>query len=140
MSLGPIRSSRSKYPFIIIIIIIIIIITIIIIIIIITIIIVYYYLADVHPRCNREAVWACTGSAKDHKIDVSFRPALHGLQLSFLFRKKMALIAAHLNAEVISGDDSVAIGIYSPWLSPTPPYPLPNILPVPNKPYGFCGR
>ena len=29
------------------------------------------------------------------------------------------------------------------WVSlplPPPPYPLPPILPVPNKPYGFCGR
>ena len=53
----------------------------------------------------------------------------------------MALIAAHLNAEAghSGGDDcSVAIGIQSP--SPptsTPPSPL---LPVPNTPYGFCGR
>ena len=23
---------------------------------------------------------------------------------------------------------------------PSPSYPLPHILPVPNKPYGFCGR
>ena len=23
---------------------------------------------------------------------------------------------------------------------PPPPYPLPPFLPVPNKPYGFCGR
>ena len=23
---------------------------------------------------------------------------------------------------------------------PTDPYPLPAILPVPNRPYGFCGR
>ena len=46
----------------------------------------------------------------------------------------MALIAAHLNAGH-SGGDSVATGIYSP--SSPPPSP---ILPVPNKPYGFCGR
>ena len=54
----------------------------------------------------------------------------------------MALIAAHLNAGR-SGGDSVAIGIYSPSLPlplPPPPYPLPPILPVANKPYGFCGR
>ena len=38
----------------------------------------------------------------------------------------MALIAAHLNAGVIPGDDSVAIGIYSP----PPPYTL--LGPVPN--------
>ena len=25
-------------------------------------------------------------------------------------------------------------------LSPPSPYPFPSILPVPNKPYGFCGR
>ena len=42
----------------------------------------------------------------------------------------MALIAAHLNAGH-SGGDGVAIGIYS---LPPPPYPLPPILPVPNKP------
>ena len=47
----------------------------------------------------------------------------------------MALIAAHLNAGH-SGGDSVAI--YSP--SSPPPYPLPHILPVPNKSYGLCGR
>ena len=46
----------------------------------------------------------------------------------------MALIAAHLNAGH-SGGDSVAIAFLPP-----PPYPLPPILPVPNKPYGFCGR
>ena len=50
----------------------------------------------------------------------------------------MALIAADLNAGH-SGGDSVAIGIYTLPL-PTPPYPFPPILPVPNKPYGFCGR
>ena len=48
----------------------------------------------------------------------------------------MALIAAHLNAGH-SGGDSVAIGIYTLPLLP-PPYLLP-LLPVPNKPYGFCG-
>ena len=49
----------------------------------------------------------------------------------------MALIAAHLNAGH-SGGESVAIGIYTlPF--PPPPYPFPPILPVPNKPYGFCG-
>ena len=48
----------------------------------------------------------------------------------------MALIAAHLNAGH-SGGDSVAIGIFP---LPPPPYPLPTILPVPNTPYGFCGR
>ena len=40
----------------------------------------------------------------------------------------MALIAAHLS-------DSV----YNLPLPP-PPYPLSPILPVPNKPYDFCGR
>ena len=50
----------------------------------------------------------------------------------------MALIAAHLNAGH-SGGDSVAIGIY-PLPLPPSPYPLPPIFPVPNKPYGFCGR
>ena len=50
----------------------------------------------------------------------------------------MALIAAHLNAGH-SGGDSVAMGVYSLPLPP-PPYPLPSILPVPNKPYDFCGR
>ena len=49
----------------------------------------------------------------------------------------MALIAAHLNAGH-SGGDSVAIGIHSPS-SPTSIPPSP-ILPVPKKPYGFCGR
>ena len=49
----------------------------------------------------------------------------------------MALIAAHLNAGRFGGD-SVSIGIYSPS-SPTS-IPLPPILPVPNKPYDFCGR
>ena len=70
----------------------------------------------------------------------------------------MALIAVHLNAGH-SGGDSVAIGIYPPSSptsiptplphlhthSPPPPHPHPHtpltpILPVPNKPYGFCGR
>ena len=50
----------------------------------------------------------------------------------------MALIAAHLNAGH-SGGASVAIGIYSPS-SPTSVPPPPPFLPVPNKPYGFCGR
>ena len=52
----------------------------------------------------------------------------------------MALIAAHLNAGH-SGGDSVAIDIYSPS-SPSSPISIPPslILPVPNKPYGFCGR
>ena len=45
----------------------------------------------------------------------------------------MALIAAHLNAGR-SGGDGVVIGTLP---LPTPPYPLPPILPVPNKPYGF---
>ena len=36
----------------------------------------------------------------------------------------MALIAAHLNAGIIL---------------PPPPHPLLRILPVPNKPCGFCG-
>ena len=50
----------------------------------------------------------------------------------------MALIAAHLNAGH-AGGDSVAIGIYTLSLPP-PPYPLPPILAVPKKPYGFCER
>ena len=45
---------------------------------------------------------------------------------------KMALIAAHLNAGVISGGDSERY-ILSPPL-------LPPLLSVPNKRYGFCGR
>ena len=49
----------------------------------------------------------------------------------------MALIAAHLNA-CRYGGDSVAMGIYSP--SSTISIPPSPILPVPNKPYGFCGR
>ena len=57
----------------------------------------------------------------------------------------MALIAAHLNAGMNhSGGDSVAIGILSPSSSPISlhtPSPAPSpFLPVPNKPYGFCGR
>ena len=45
----------------------------------------------------------------------------------------MALITASLNAGVITGGDSVAIGMYSPFL-------FPNLhWSVPNKPYGFCG-
>ena len=51
----------------------------------------------------------------------------------------MALIAAHLNKGVIVVVIySVAIGMYSPS-SPTS-IPSSPILPVPNKPYGFCGR
>ena len=50
----------------------------------------------------------------------------------------MALIAAHLNAGH-SGGDTVAISIYTLPLPP-PPYPLPPILHVPNKPYDFYGR
>ena len=50
----------------------------------------------------------------------------------------MALIAAHLNAGH-SGGDSVAIGIYILSLFPNSIPPSP-ILPVPNNPYGFCGR
>ena len=48
----------------------------------------------------------------------------------------MALIAAHLNAGHSGGNGGVVIGIYTLPLPP-PPYPLS---PVPNKPYGFCGR
>ena len=51
----------------------------------------------------------------------------------------MTLFAADLNCRSHSGGDSVAIGIYNLPLPP-PPYPLPPVLPVPNKPYGFCGR
>ena len=40
--------------------------------------------------------------------------------------------------QVIVVGDSVAIGIYSP--SSHTSIPLPPILPVPNKPYDFCGR
>ena len=50
----------------------------------------------------------------------------------------MALIA---DARSDSGGDSAAIGVislHSPHLhTPSPPWAL---LPVPNKPYGFCGR
>ena len=49
----------------------------------------------------------------------------------------MTIIAAQLNAGH-SGGDSVAIGIYSP--SSHTSIPPSIILPVPNKPYGFCGR
>ena len=52
----------------------------------------------------------------------------------------MAVIAAHLNAAVILDCDSVATGVYiynRPF--PPPPYALPPS-PVPNEPYGFCGR
>ena len=52
----------------------------------------------------------------------------------------MSLIAAHHNAGHFGGADSVAIGMYSPSLSPHFHTPFPPILPVPNKPYGFCGR
>ena len=51
----------------------------------------------------------------------------------------MALIAAHLNAGH-SGGDGVGIGIYSPSSPTSIPLPTPPRLPVPNKPYGFCGR
>ena len=50
----------------------------------------------------------------------------------------MALTAAHINAGVVSGGDSVAIGIQAP--SPPHQYPVPHIFLVSNKPYGFCGR
>ena len=43
----------------------------------------------------------------------------------------MALIAAHLNVGVFLVV-SVAIGIFNVLLPPP--------LPVPNKPYSFCGR
>ena len=49
----------------------------------------------------------------------------------------MALIAAHLNAGVILVL-TVERQVYNLPLPP-PPYPFP-LLPVPNKPYGFCGR
>ena len=49
----------------------------------------------------------------------------------------MALIAAHLNAGH-SGRDSVSnryiLSLFPPLHTPSPS------LPVPNKPYGFCGR
>ena len=51
----------------------------------------------------------------------------------------MALIAAHLNAEVILECDIVERLVYNlPF--PTPPYPPSLLLPVPNKPCGFCER
>ena len=65
---------------------------------------------------------------------------------------EMALIAAHLNAGVIlvatvkarllkqtGFGDGIAIGIWSPS-SPGTSNPPPPLLPVPNGPYGFCGR
>ena len=50
----------------------------------------------------------------------------------------MALIAARLNAGVILVVTVLQYVNNTPL--PPPPYPLPPILPVPNKPYGFCGR
>ena len=50
----------------------------------------------------------------------------------------MAIIAGHLRAEVTG--DSVAVGIIIISLSPHLHTPFPPLLPVPNKPYGFCGR
>ena len=54
----------------------------------------------------------------------------------------MALIAAHLilNAGIIFGGGSVVIGIYIISLFPHLHTPFLSILPIPNKPYGFCGR
>ena len=57
----------------------------------------------------------------------------------------MALIAAHLSAEVIPGV-TVLRQVYNLLYPPPPPtHPLlyllpPFSVPVPNKPYGFCGR
>ena len=52
----------------------------------------------------------------------------------------MALVAVHLNAEVIPVvtvySDSYIISLLPPSIPPPPP----ALLPVPNKPYGFCGR
>ena len=51
----------------------------------------------------------------------------------------MAVIAAHLNAGVILVlTASVAIGIIS--LLSHLHTPSPQLHPIPNKPYGFCGR
>ena len=50
----------------------------------------------------------------------------------------MALIAAHLIAGVILVV-TVQRLVYNLPLPPLP-YPLPPLLPVPNKPYGFCRR
>ena len=50
----------------------------------------------------------------------------------------MVLIAAHLNAGIIPVV-TVQRQVYNLPLPP-PPFPLPPLLPVPNKPYGFCGR
>ena len=91
------------------------------------------------PFCNfsgRTSVRYRFGSPFSSKVVVCG----HGLvTLSLTINKniKMALIAAHLNVGR-SGGDSVAIGIYSP----STPTSIPGspILPVPNKPYGFCGR
>ena len=52
--------------------------------------------------------------------------------------KRAHNIAAHLKSGIILGD-SVAIYIYNLHLPP-PPHSLPPFLPVPNKPYSFCGR
>ena len=46
----------------------------------------------------------------------------------------MALIAAHLNAEVI-----LVVTVES-WVYNLPLSLPPYLLPVLNKPYGFCGR
>ena len=98
---------------------------------------------------RREPVWP-SGKAVSGRTSVRYRFGSpfsskvvvcgHGLvTLSLTINEtlKMALIAAHVNAGH-SGGDSVVIGIYSSS-SPTS-IPLPPILPVPNKPYGFCGR
>ena len=50
----------------------------------------------------------------------------------------MALITAHLSAEVILVV-TVQRQVYD-LPRPPPPGRLPAVLPVPNKPYGFCGR
>ena len=49
----------------------------------------------------------------------------------------MALIAAHLNASVIM---VVTVYIVISIKPPSPPTSIPPPLPVPHKPYGFCGR
>ena len=50
----------------------------------------------------------------------------------------MALIAAHLNAGV-----TLVVTVWRQvYILPPPPSPVPHspLPPVPNKPYGFCGR
>ena len=51
------------------------------------------------------------------------------LSISSYRKIKVAHIAAHLNAGIIPG-----VTVYSDR------YIISPLLPVPNKPYGFCGR